>query len=183
VLGNILLLLSGGLDSMACGHFLKSRNYCVETLFINYHQKAADEELLAASEIAKCLDLKLNTVVLEHSSQFIQGEIQGRNAFFISTALMLAHSGITSIAIGIHDNTPYYDCSNAFLKRMDDLVSEYTSGRIRLIAPFITWNKQDIFNYCKQEQLPHYLTYSCENGGKEKCGRCLTCKDLEALLC
>ena len=81
------------------------------------------------------------------------------------------------ISLGIHSDVPYYDCSPIFVKDMNKIIEGYTDGRVRLDAPFIKWEKRMIYEYCKNEDIPVNFTYSCENGGKIPCGKCLSCLD------
>ena len=85
------------------------------------------------------------------------------------------------IAIGIHAGTAYYDCSRSFILKAGRLVEEYTDGAITVAAPFVDWTKREIWDYCSVKEVPVNLTYSCEVGGEQPCGSCLSCKDLEAL--
>jgi 7-cyano-7-deazaguanine synthase len=57
----------------------------------------------------------------------------------------------------------------------------YTYGKVVMAAPFVDWNKVDIAIYCVTEGLPMDLTYSCELGLDQPCGRCKSCIDLMTL--
>ena len=105
----------------------------------------------------------------------------GRNAFFLHAALMAFKYTTGIIAIGVHSDTPYYDCSEQFIRDMQLSFDLYTDGRVGIGAPFLHWNKRDIWEYCHSKKVPIQLTYSCELGRDQPCGQCLSCKDLEAL--
>ncbi len=79
--------------------------------------------------------------------------------------------------MGIHSGTPYYDCSKEFVSSVNSILKGYTSGEILLDAPFIDWNKEMIIQYCKDNDVPLDITYSCENGQEPPCGKCLSCLD------
>jgi 7-cyano-7-deazaguanine synthase len=52
------------------------------------------------------------------------------------------------LALGLHSGTHYYDCSEAFLNLANKLVAEHTDGSLKVIAPFLNWQKKmfiDIF--------------------------------------
>ena len=85
------------------------------------------------------------------------------------------------IAAGIHEGSPYYDCSEGFLKCVQVIVDGYTAGSIKIVAPFLKWNKAMIWEFCGESKLPVDLTYSCEKGGSRPCRTCPSCKDREAL--
>lgn len=85
------------------------------------------------------------------------------------------------LSLGIHTGTPYYDCSERFIRDITPTVEGYTGGEVRIDAPFLAWDKPTIYAYCKEKGVPIHLTYSCESGTDPPCGKCLSCKDREAL--
>lgn len=178
-----LVLLSGGIDSAACAGFLRDQGYRIRCLFVDYGQKAVPFEKRAAEALSQFLVTPLDFISLASGSRFGSGEIPGRNAFLLLVALLTCRLNTGVIAIGIHSGTTYYDCSTAFAESMDRLLAEHTDGRIRLSAPFISWDKRNIFEYCQASGLPIELTYSCENGGMPTCGTCLSCLDRRMLGC
>ena len=56
-----------------------------------------------------------------------------------------------------------------------------TGGRVRVDAPFVRQSKVDLAIYCLLNRLPRELTYSCELGLDQPCGKCNSCKDLLVL--
>lgn len=181
--GAALVLLSGGIDSTACIHFLQNRHFQVSAFHISYGQPAGPIEKTRSEEIARYFNIPLRTCQVHAQTNLTAGEIQGRNAFLIFAALALAEQVHGLIAIGIHSGTNYYDCSPPFFKKISSIVAEYTEGKITLLAPFIECTKKDIFKYCEQHHLPIELTYSCERGVLPPCGECLSCKDRKGLEC
>ena len=180
---NATVLMSGGIDSTACAHFLHSAGFSVRGLFIDYGQAARSAEARAVQAAAQHLACQVTSVSVLLGREFAAGELTGRNAFLISTALFAGISRPGVLAIGIHAGTPYFDCSEAFFEAIARLVSEQTDGTVTLIAPFLNWTKGDVFNYFTASQLPVSVTYSCESGGEEPCGLCASCRDREALGC
>ena len=179
---DVLVLLSGGIDSTACAYFYKSQGFSVETLFINYGQAAIEKEVIAAQQIAATLAVPHNTITLgRRVTKAFKGEIIGRNAFFLFAALMEFQGKSGIIGIGIHSGTPYYDCSVEFVQKIQETFDGYTEGCVRIGVPFIEWSKTDVWKYFLNSGIPSELTYSCELGLPQPCGKCLSCKDLEAL--
>ena len=178
-----LVLLSGGIDSAACAWFLRDQGYSVRGLFVDYGQKASVFEKNAAEALSNSLGIVLDFVSLTSPCHFGAGEVTGRNAFLVFAALLTARSHRGVIALGIHSGTTYYDCSTAFAQSIDRLLAEHTDGKVRLSTPFITWSKQNIFEYYKAARLPVELTYSCEKGQMPACGTCLSCVDRRTLGC
>jgi 7-cyano-7-deazaguanine synthase len=179
-----IVMLSGGIDSAACVRYLQESGQSVQTLFVDYGQKAAGPERNAAEQLSSILGVELTKLQLKAPHSFGTGEISGRNAFLIFCCLLVkGHERPDAIAIGIHAGTPYYDCSPAFLEAVGRLVIEYTDGRTRVLAPFVDWTKQEIFEYFVKLGLPVEISYSCESGEIPPCGSCLSCRDRRMLSC
>ncbi len=82
------VLMSGGIDSAACAHLLCSRGISVDGLFIDHGQAAAERETRAVSALADHLGIAVRKASLLASRPFGAGELPGRNAFLIFTALL-----------------------------------------------------------------------------------------------
>ena len=178
-----IVLLSGGLDSAACAHLLGQAGWSVRGLFLAYGQAASQPEGYAAVAVAAHLGIGLSELTVTAGVGFEAGELTGRNAFFVFAALLAGRIARGSIVLGIHAGTPYYDCSPAFVESTDRLVAEHTDGRVRLLAPLLTWSKADVVAYCRKAGIPLPITYSCEAGTVPVCGRCASCRDRTALAC
>ena len=178
---SVAVLVSGGIDSAALLAFYLSRRFSVRALFVDFGQPAAKHESRAAEAVCKHYGVHLSIMTVKSEATFSSGEITGRNAFLVFAALLGcgAHPGM--IAIGIHEGAPYYDCSEGFLNSIQTVVDGYAAGKIKVAAPFLAWGKQVIWEFCKEARVPVESTYSCEKGGVPPCGKCLSCKDREAL--
>lgn len=180
---DVMILLSGGIDSTACVNFLKQRGAAVIGLFVDYGQAARDLEERHAHKIAEHYGVRLMIARVDTGRRFRSGEVLGRNQLLISTAL-LAGSRTPVIAMGIHRGTGYYDCSSRFARLEQTLVREMTRGRTELLFPFLEFRKGEIIAYCLDEDVPLEKTYSCENGRKGPCRTCSSCLDrAHAKLC
>ena len=175
------VLLSGGIDSTACVHFCLARGHAVAGMFVDYGQVARRREERAAGAGADAFEVPLRKLRVLGTASKGAGLVQGRNAFLVLCALMEIPKGPQVLAIGIHGGTPYWDCSQGFVTLMQSLLDGYAGGRVQLLAPFVTWTKQEVFLYCREHDLPIELTYSCERGVAQPCGQCSSCRDLEAL--
>jgi len=179
---NMLLLLSGGLDSTCCLSNLISNGHEVESLFVDYGQAAAEAESKAAGQVAAHYGSTFRCINISHDRNLGQGEVIGRNAALIFAALISTPTLPASICIGIHAGTPYFDCTEAFCSDLDRLVAELSSSRTRVFAPFVTWHKADIVKFAIEQRVPVSITYSCE-AGNQPCGVCASCKDRTLLQC
>lgn len=178
-----ILLMSGGIDSMVCAHLLASSSQKVRPVFIDFGQPTAQIEKVAAKKISETLGIQLEVISALGEAEFGVGELPGRNAFLIMTAMFFTNEANGQIVIGVHAGTDYYDCSALFINRMNTLVREMTDHRIGVSAPLVDWNKIDIVDYCRKFDLPIDQTYSCEIGKEVPCGKCASCLDRRALQC
>ena len=167
---------------MACAHFYISQEYETEALFVNYSQPALFQEYHAAQNIADYLCIPIKTITIPQMHVYDTGEIFGRNAVLALQALATCGRGSYKIITGIHSGTIYRDCSESFICCINRVFDIYANGTIVFEAPFALWTKQQILSYCISESLPINLTYSCETGGDQPCGKCKSCLDRKEYL-
>ena len=175
------VLMSGGIDSAACAAFLIAQGLEVSAVFVDHGQAAADFERKSVRSLATKLEIDVQELAFTGAAPFGSGELVGRNAFLVFSALFAIRARSSRIALGLHAGTPYYDCSPAFIETINRAVSEHTDNAVQVVAPFIEWTKRDVYNYFVQAGLPTELTYSCESGRSPVCGRCASCQDRKAL--
>ena len=163
--------------------FLLQQHTEVEGLFIDYGQRAAPLEKAACEQLASRYGWRVEYADFRAGRSFANGEIVGRNAFLVFAALLLTGGTTDLIALGLHSGTPYYDCSEAFVRSVGELVREHTDGGVNVVVPFGSWTKSDIFKFFCDGGLDVELTYSCESGIPRGCGACLSCLDRQGLRC
>lgn len=174
---NVLVLLSGGIDSTACVSYYTNLGYSVKGIFIDYGQAAAVKEFESAAKVSGHYSIELDRHSCSLGHDFSVGEIPGRNAFLVLCAIM-AYPGFKGIlSMGIHSGVPYYDCTEAFVADMNKILVGYRAGQVVLDTPFLKWSKGMIFTYCTENKVPISLTYSCEEGFEKPCGKCRSCLD------
>lgn len=179
----VALLVSGGIDSTAAAHFFTAKGHLVRGIFIDYGQAARQQEWQAVQALAQTFSIGVKKINCFGTKKFGAGELIGRNAFLVSTAVFLGDLHRGFIAVGVHAGTPYYDCSAVFVERMKTIVEEQSNGALTLVAPFLEWRKPEIFSYCESVGLSLVNTYSCERGTSPPCASCASCRDREALGC
>jgi 7-cyano-7-deazaguanine synthase len=177
------VLFSGGIDSTSAVHFLRTKDFSVRGLFVDFGQASARMERRAIKNLQRLLDIPITEVSASGPANFGAGELTGRNAFLVFSALLLGGCDRGILALGIHDGTPYFDCSMAFLGRIDGLVSECTDGKVSISAPFAEWSKDEIYSYFLSLNIPLDSTYSCEAGAEIACGICASCRDRKRIEC
>lgn len=175
----VIVLLSGGVDSTACVHFYKEMGRPTGAFFIDYGQAAALHEYDAAEKVAKYYSIPLKNFRWHGANPKTAGLILGRNCFLFAAALMECSASALVIASGIHVAPEYPDCNEIFMNRMQAVLELYQERNLQISAPFLSWNKGDIYAYCRERGVPFELTYSCENGEAHPCGICFSCKDRE----
>ena len=177
----VLVLLSGGLDSAACLAFFADLGQPSMALHVDYGQPARHNEARAARAVAAHFGAPLEIRTVTSALPKTPGLIRGRNAFLVAVALLEAPPGIRTIAIGVHSGTAYADCSPEFVSLMADMAARSTNNLVRVSAPFVSCSKADIAAYARERGLPFGMTYSCEEGRAAPCGSCSSCLDRKAV--
>ncbi|PEV77246.1 ATPase [Bacillus cereus] len=176
-----LILLSGGIDSAALVQYHVSQGDTIEAVFFDYGQKSYKQEFLAAKQISEHYGIKLHHTKLGFKLGDYDGEYYCRNALFILAGCGHTKAPVSLISIGIHSGTPYYDSSPNFIKDIQNILDGYFGGVTRVIAPFLKYSKSQVYEYAIENGVPIQLTYSCELGQEESCGKCLSCIDRRML--
>jgi len=177
----VCVLLSGGIDSTACVAFYLDQGFSVNATFVDYRQVSARRELAAAEAIAGHYAIPLIALTWSGFCEKGAGLIQGRNALLLVGALMELPQDVSILALDIHSGTTYQDCTRSFICQMQSVFDIYMQGKVQIGVPFLEWTKSDIWAFCKSRGVPLELTYSCERGLDQPCGKCLSCRDLEVL--
>jgi 7-cyano-7-deazaguanine synthase len=173
----VTVLFSGGIDSTSCLRFFSDSGHVVRGVFVDFGQASAKPEREAVRKLQSQLGLPVTRITATSGGTFGAGELVGRNAFLTFAAILLGGSRDGLLALGVHAGTSYYDCSPTFIDRLDVLVQEHTNGRLRVVAPFVHWTKDEVYSFFATLNLPLSLTYSCEAGTIPPCGNCSSCKD------
>ncbi|MGG1678742.1 7-cyano-7-deazaguanine synthase [Neobacillus sp. NRS-1170] len=178
---SVLILLSGGIDSSALVQYHISQGEKVEAVFFDYGQKSCNQEFLSAKKISDHYDIKLHHKELGFKLYDNNGEYYCRNSLFILAGCGFLKKPTSLISIGIHSGTPFYDSSPDFIRDTQTILDGYFGGITRVIAPFLDYSKSLVYEYAIQNRVPIQLTYSCESGQIDPCGRCPSCFDRRLL--
>ena len=191
----VVVLLSGGLDSVTVLWQAVKQGHTVIALSVDYGQRAAETErrkaaAAAASVGVEHLHLAVPLVAtVTRSALTSSGDVSipadtvvpGRNALLLSVAAGLAQSrGATSVLIGCNktDATHYADCRQEFLAGMGHAL-DYAYG-VSVDAPLLWSTKADVVRLARSLGVPIDSTSSCYNG--TACGECVACVVREAAL-
>ena len=132
----VLILLSGGIDSTACLDFYLRLERPSCGLFVDYGQLAAAREWQAARDVASYYDIKVTRIRWEGAKSKGGGLISGRNAALITTALMERSESVGIIAAGIHAGTEYADCSAEFEEKIQLVLDIYDEAGVQFATLF-----------------------------------------------
>jgi 7-cyano-7-deazaguanine synthase len=174
------VLASGGIDSTGVIDFYRRRNSSVMTVFFDYGQPCLEAEQAALKRVTHYYSIPTQVLRLGVTPSVTGSEYAGRNALFLFASAALGHNP-AKIAMGIHSDSPYYDCSPLFLTNSQRVLDGYFGGTVRFEAPFLDFAKTDVIRYCKKNRVPLRLTYSCIRGNSP-CGKCFSCVEREKYL-
>lgn len=195
-----IILLSGGMDSVAA-MFHSAREYdIILALSFDYASKHNDNELPYAAWQAQQLgiphqivDLRsisfhLSSALLKSGGEIPEGQyapdnmaqtvVPFRNGIMLSVAAGVAEScRAQSLIIAAHagDHSLYPDCRPEFTRAMSAAIAAGTYDSVKVIAPFIHLTKADIARKGTELGVDFSKTWSCYKGGKVHCGACGTC--------
>lgn len=197
---NVVVLCSGGMDSVAALYWAAREHAVAAVVSFDYGAKHNHRELPFAAEHAAKLGVRHEVIAMEFvnrlfASDLLQsgGEIpEGhyeaenmkqtvvpfRNAIMLSIACGFAESvGADAVAIAVHggDHAIYPDCREAFMRAMGEAMSLGTYAGVQLVRPFITMNKAQIAAEGARLGVDFARTWSCYKGGALHCGKCGTC--------
>src|SRR4051812_14778359 len=111
----VLVLLSGGVDSAATVAFYVAFGRRPAGLFVDYEQPARHEEERAAAAVAAHFGIELSVARWSGPATKGVGLIRGRNLFLLAAALLERPSSVSVLALGLHAGTEYADCSPLFV--------------------------------------------------------------------
>lgn len=104
--------------------------------------------------------------------------VPARNTVFTSIALSYAESEDAEIIIvgwNGEEGTTFPDNSKEYLNEFNELIGVGSPNKIRIEAPCIDLNKEEIVKLGVEIGAPINLSYSCYKGETKPCGVCESC--------
>lgn len=144
-------------------------------------QPAAEMEARAATNVARRLGCPLSIASIRSPSINIDREVPGRNAMLLMVALLGWAPDAGGVSIGIHAGSTYSDCTPAFVGSMQRVFDFYRDGALRVLAPFVHWQKSQVFDVIRRDLDLVSLCYACDVGTDPPCGSCMSCSDARAV--
>ncbi|WP_432644635.1 7-cyano-7-deazaguanine synthase QueC [Methanobrevibacter sp.] len=104
--------------------------------------------------------------------------VPARNTVFTSIALSYAESiNASAIIVGWNneEGATFPDNSKEYMEKFNELIKEGSPEKIRIEAPLIELNKEEIIKKGVEYGAPIELSYSCYKGDENPCGICESC--------
>jgi len=196
----VVVLLSGGMDSVSALYEARPRYEITAALSFHYGSKHNDREIPFAAIHARELGIPHKVISLGFIGESFKSDllktggvipkghyeektmkatvVPFRNGIMLSIAAGFAESldaGGLVIAAHSGDHAIYPDCREEFMQSMADAIRLGTYARIELIRPFIRMTKAEIARCGHGLGVDFSKTWSCYVGGETHCGECGTC--------
>ena len=104
--------------------------------------------------------------------------VPNRNLLLLSLAAAYAEAhGITEVfyAAQHQDCYGYWDCTEEFLRRLNDLLALNRRAPVTVRAPFAALDKSAVLQIGLQLGVDYSHTWTCYRGGEKACGVCPSC--------
>ncbi len=196
----VVVLLSGGMDSVSALYDARETQEVVACLSFDYGSRHNARELECARfHATRCgvthLVIPLEFVGAHFTSHLLQGGgdipkghyeettmqktvVPFRNGIMLSVGAGFAESrGADALVIAAHagDHAIYPDCREEFMRAMADAVRLGTYAKVEIVRPFISMTKAEIARRGGALGVDFAQTWSCYLGGEVHCGECGTC--------
>lgn len=199
-----ILSVSGGLDSTTLlYHIVKDLERDVTVVSFDYGQNHSNEVEFARYHADK-LGVHFRLVNLQdffkqinHTSALLNGKdavpehgyqvgdptpptyVSNRNLFFTIIMSSIAEEiGAEEIYLGIQkvdEFSGYWDTTISFVEKVQEVLDENRSNKVKLICPFVQMTKSDEIEIGNRFGIDYTKTISCYKG--TNCGVCSTCRE------
>lgn len=155
----------------------KKMGWAHEVIELDWLGKISSSSLNTSEEIVEVSIDDLDD--LEKSSETASNVwVPARNTVFTSIALSYAESmGAEIIIVGWNgeEGATFPDNSKEYLNEFNELIGVGSPEKIRIEAPAIDLNKEEIVELGIEVGAPMELSYSCYKGESKPCGVCESC--------
>lgn len=196
----VVVILSGGMDSVTALYWAMENYEQVEALSFNYGSKHNDKEIPCAEKICSMNNINHRVIDLDFVNELFKSDLlksggdipEGhyedesmkatvvpfRNGIMLSIAVGYAESiEAESVIIGSHagDHAIYPDCREEFTEAISTAAELGTYEGITIESPFNVYTKDAIVSFGEKRNVPYEMTWSCYKGKEKHCGVCGTC--------
>lgn len=198
-----IILLSGGLDSLVSLGLVKNKYNITLALTFDYGQKSVKKEIEASKKICEYFGIEHKIIKLDwlkdvtHTA-LIEGDlpkgiqkksdsvwIPNRNGLFLNVAAAFADGeGYDYIIIGANkeEGETFPDNTLEFIERTNKAFEYSTKTGVKVVAPLINLDKNDIVKQAIEHNIPLKFVYSCYDNSEKHCGVCESCTRLKNAL-
>lgn len=186
--GNVVVLLSGGIDSLVLAELARRDGRLVGVVFVDYGHPALIAETWRAFQWAAQAGVPLRAPHVRDLNLGEMGTEQGarvvpaRNLLLLSLAANVAAEwGAAEVWLGatLTDAEAYPDCRAAFFDALNVDALQAATG-VRFVAPLVNATKQQVVTLARHFELDDDASWSCYGPGPEPCGVCPSCVELDA---
>jgi 7-cyano-7-deazaguanine synthase len=196
----VVVLLSGGMDSVSALYDAKQKHEVVGAISFDYGSKHNHKEIPFAAYHSGKFNIEHQVIHLDFVGELFKSDllksggqipdghyeeetmkstvVPFRNGIMLSISAGFAESrDAEGLVIAAHagDHAIYPDCREEFMKSMADAISIGTYAGIKLLRPFITMTKAEIAARGHALGVDFAQTWSCYKGAPVHCGTCGTC--------
>jgi 7-cyano-7-deazaguanine synthase len=190
---SVVILLSGGIDSMLLAHMTKEEARLDSCVFVDYGQPAAVAEGIAANSWCLANDIPIRHFLCPIDATELAsgvGEkgprvVAGRNLVLVALAVHHAKSrGVGNVWIGANwdDKDEYDDCTVRFVHNLSQAC--HAGYDVRLAAPYAGTDRKTMADEARDRGLDLSSAWSCYEPTPEgnQCGECNSCRSRRAFL-
>lgn len=164
-------------ESNASKNICNKMGWIHEVIELPWLADISNSSLNTDAEIPEVSEADLDN--LEKSSETASNVwVPARNTVFTSIALSYAESMEAEIIIvgwNGEEGTTFPDNSKEYMNEFNELINVGSPNKIRIEAPCIDLNKEEIVKLGVEIGAPIDLSYSCYKGEIEPCGVCESC--------
>jgi len=197
---NVLVLVSGGMDSVAALYQAHAEHTVVGAISFDYGSKHNHKEIPFAAWHCGQLGIPHRAISLDFVGQLFKSDLlksggaipdghyeqqnMKQTVVPFRNGIMLAIAGgyaesieASGLVIAAHsgDHAIYPDCREDFMKAMGDAIRLGTYAAVEILRPFIHNTKAEIARRGHELGVNFAQTWSCYKGGTIHCGTCGTC--------
>ncbi len=196
----VVVLLSGGMDSVTALYDAREHHEVVAALSFEYGSRHNHRELPLAAWHCERLAVAHRVIPLGFVGELFQSSllksggpipdghyeeatmkqtvVPFRNGIMLAIAAGYAESvEATALVIAAHagDHAIYPDCREEFMSAMGAAIRLGTYAQLDVLRPFIELTKAQIARRGVELGIDFTRTWSCYKGGEVHCGACGTC--------
>lgn len=196
----VIVLVSGGMDSVAALYHADAEHEVVAGLSFHYGSKHNDREIPFAEHHCRKLGVPYQVIPLDFVAKHFKSDLlksggaipdghyeedsMKKTVVPFRNGIMLAIAGgyaesieATGLVIAAHsgDHAIYPDCREDFMRSMADAIRLGTYAEVVIDRPFIHLTKAEIARRGHELGVDFGQTWSCYKGGDIHCGTCGTC--------